>query len=137
MGVIQEESTRLTRIDQLETRPQGERLTQHVKAGLTVPGVENTQPMWVEVSLDTGSGVLTTLAQLLARMKAATSELQPTKPFQRQSRVVTDFGEERTDDTQTRPMHLSVEFLRRSTETTIPFIMLPAPENLVNIGQQD
>lgn len=39
-------------IKKFEARPYGERLTQHAKAGLTVPGARSTRPVFVEVLVD-------------------------------------------------------------------------------------
>lgn len=64
-------------IEQLETRPHVERLTEHVKARLTVTDVGNMRSVSMNVLLDIGSGVTKCSEELVTQMRATMPRLLP------------------------------------------------------------
>lgn len=75
-----------------------------------MPGVEDMLRMLAGVFSDDGLGMMTISEEIVMQIQAEMPGGQLTNLSYREVRVVTDFDEERTIDTQTHPIYSTAEF---------------------------
>ena len=125
-----------TNVDTVEAEPHLEALTQHVAGRLAVPG--NSAAAEVKVLVDSGSGNTAVSEELLEALQGQPGMTQTalTQAFVGYARVVTSLGQACDDETQSCPLHLTIETPWGPVRFTMPFMVLPGGGDLVIIGQK-
>lgn len=117
--------------DKLDPEP----LSQHVRCIIKVPGGTGFSSVEVGLLLDSGLEITLTLEELLAKILREQPLIELTYPFERRTRVVTTFRQQKEINTHACPLHLIVGFLQGNIRFTVPFLVFPGLRNLVIIRQ--
>ena len=120
----------------METEPQLEVLTQYVAGRLTFPGASATAE--VKVLMDSGLGITAVSEELVVALQGQ-SGMTPsalTDAFVGHARLVTPLGQKRDIETQSCPLHLTIETPWGPVRFTMPFIVLPGGGDMDTIGQK-
>ena len=125
-----------TSVDTVKTEPLLDALTQHVAERLVVPGVPAIAE--IKVLMDSGSGITTISKELVNSLQGQPGMVQTalTQAFVRHARVVTSLGQGCDIETQSCPLHSTVETPWGPVRFTMPFIVLPGGGDVVIIGQK-
>lgn len=90
----------LTQIEDFDTRPHLERLSQHVRANLSVPAMCKERPTALDVLSESGSGITAISEALLEEIQAGVPGIQLTRPFEGKTIVATATCEEQNAEDQ-------------------------------------
>ena len=125
-----------TRVDTVETEPHLEALTQHVAGRLAVPGASGAAE--AKVLMDSGSGTTAISEELVEALQGQPGMMQTalTQTFVGHVRVVTSLGQECDIETQSCPLHLTIDTAWGPVRFTMPVIVLPGGGDEVIIGQK-
>ena len=123
-------------MDTVEIEPHLEALTQHVMGRLAVPGPSAAAE--VQVLMDSDSGISAMSEELVQPLRGQPGMTQTalTQAFVGHACVVTSLGQECDIETQSCPLHLTIETPWGPVRFTVPFIVLPGGGDVVIIGQK-
>ena len=126
-----------TSVDTVETEPHLEALTQHVAGRLAVPGSSAAAEV-ITVLMDSGSGTTTISEELVEALQGQPEMTQTalTQAFVWHVRVVTSLCQECDIETQSCPLHLTIETPWGSVRFTMPFIVLPGGAIWLSSGRR-
>ena len=124
-----------TIVDSVEIELHVEGLTQHLAGRLAVPCASAATE--VKVLMDSGSGLTAMSEELVEplRGKPGMTQTALTQAFVGQALVVTSLGQKCDIETQSCPLHLTIETPWGPVRFTMPFIVLPGEGDVVVIGQ--
>ena len=125
-----------TSVGTVETEPHLEVLTQHVAGRLAVPGAsEAAEP---KVLMDSGSGITAISEELVEALQGQPGMTQTsvTQAFVGHARVLTSLGQECDFETQSCPLHLTIETQWGPVRFRMLFIVLPRGGDVVIIGRR-
>ena len=136
VSVLQPGGSGDTSVDTVETEPHLEAPSQHVAGSLAVPGSSGADED--KVLMDSGSGITAVSAKLVEALQAQPGMTQTalTQAFVGHARVVMSLAQECDIETQSCPLHLTIETRWGPVRFTMPFIVLPGGGNVVIIGQK-
>ena len=136
VSVLQPGGSDDTSVDTVETEPHLEALTQHVAGRLAVPGV--SAAIEVKVLMNSGSGTTAMSEDLVEVLQGqpGTTQTALTRALVGHARVLTSLGQECDPETQSCPLHLTIETPWGPVRFTMLFIVLPGRGGVVIIGQK-
>ena len=125
-----------TSVDSVENEPHFEGLTHHLAERLAVPGASAAAA--VKVLMDSGSGGTAMSEELAETLRGQPGMTQNglTQAFVGQMRVVASLGQECDTETQSAPIHFTIETPWGTGRFTMPFVVLPGGGDVVIIGQK-
>ena len=123
-------------VDGVENERHLEPLAQHVAGHLAVPGASAAAE--VKVLMDYGSGISAMSEELIEPLRGPPGMTQTAlrQAFVGHARVVTLLGQECDVETQSCPLHLTIETPCRPVRFTMPFIVLLVGGNVATFGQK-
>ena len=109
VSVLQPGGSGDTSVDTVETEPYLEALTQHVAGRLAVPG--DSAAAGATVLMKSGSGITVISEELVKALQGqpGMTQTELTQAFVGHARVVTSLGQECDIETQSCPLHLTIE----------------------------
>ena len=112
-------------MDTVETEPHLETLTQHVTGRLEVSGASRAAE--AKMLMDAGSGIKAKSGELVEALQEqpGMKQIMLTHAFVGHARVVASLGQECDIETQSCPLHLTIETPWRPVRFTMLFIVLP------------
>ena len=136
VSVLQPGGSGATSVDTVETELRLEALTQHVAGRLAIPGASGAAE--TRVLMDLGSGITAISEELVEALQGQPGMTQTalTQAFVGHARVVRSLGQECDIETQSCPLHLTIETRWGPVRFTMPFIVLPGGDDVVIIGQK-
>ena len=125
-----------TIVNSVENKPRVGVLTQHLAGRLAVPGAVAAAE--IKVLMDSGSSITAMLEKLVQALRGQVGMAQTalTQAFVGFARVVTLLGQECDIETQSYPLHLTIDAPWGPVRFTMPFIVLPGRGDVVIIGQK-
>ena len=123
-------------VNSVENELHVEVLAQHVAGRLAVPGAAAAAE--VKVLMDSGSSITAMSEELVQALRGQVGMTQTalTQAFVGHTRVVTSLGQERDIETQSCPLHLTIDTPWGPVRFTMSFIVLPGGGDVVIIGQK-
>ena len=125
-----------TIVDSKENKPHVKGLAQHLAGRLAVPGAPAAAE--VKVLMDSSSSVTAMSEELVQALRGQVGMAQTalTQAFVGHARVVTLLGQGCDIETQSCPLHLTIDTPWGPVPFTMPFIVLPGRGDVVIIGQK-
>ena len=125
-----------TSVDTVETEPHLEALTQHVSGRLAVPGTSGAAE--AKVLIDSGSGTTAISDELVEALQGQPGMTQTalTQAFVGHARVVTSLVQECDVETQSCPLHSTMDEPWGPVRFTMPFIVLPGGAMWLSSGRR-
>ena len=125
-----------TIVDSVENEPHVDDLTHHLAGGLAVPGASAAAE--VKVHMDPGSSITAMSEDLVQALLGQPGMTQTalTQAFGGHVRVLTSLGKECDIETQSCPLHLTIETPWGPVRFTMPFIVLPRGGDVLIIEQK-
>ena len=123
-------------MNSVENEPHVEVLTQHLAGRLAVAGAAAAAE--IKVLMDSGSSIAAMSDELVQALRGQVGMAQTalTQAFVGHARVVTLLGQECDIQTQSCPLHLTIDTPWGPVRFTMPFIVLPGRGDVVIIGQK-
>eukprot|EP00904_Undaria_pinnatifida_P005886 jgi/Undpi1/2427/HiC_scaffold_13.g05808.m1 len=123
-------------VNPVENEPHVEIPKQHLARRLAVPGASAAAE--VKVLMDFGSSITAMSEELVQALRGQVGMAQTalTQAFVGHARVVTLLGQECDIETQSCPLHLTIDTPWGPVRFTMPFIVLPGRGDVVIIGQK-
>ena len=120
----------------MDTEPHLAALTQHVAESIAVSGASAAAE--VKVQMDSGLGITGISEELVEALQGQPGMTQTalTQAFIGHAHVVTSLSQECDIETQSCPLHLTIETLWGPVRFTMSFIVLPGRGDVVIIGQK-
>ena len=111
-------------------------LPQHLAGRLTVPGASAAAE--IKVLMDSGSSITAMSEELVQGLRGQPGMTQTalTQAFVGHARVVTSLGQECDIETQSCPLHLTIDTPWGPVRFTMPCIVFPGGGDVVIIGQK-
>ena len=136
VSVLQPGGSGDTSVNTVETETHLEALPQHIAGRLAISSASGA--VEVKVLIYSGSGITAISEELVEALHGQPGMTQTalTKAVVGHARVVTSFGQECDIETQSRPLHLTIETPWRPVRFPMPFIVLPGGGDVVIIGQK-
>ena len=136
VSVLQPGGSGDTSVDTVEIEPHLEALAQHVAGRLAVPGASGAAE--ARVLMDSGSGNTAISEELVVALpgQPGMTRTALTQAFVGHSRVVTSLGQKCDIETQSCPLHLTIEIPWGPVRFTMPLIVLPGGVDVPIIGQK-
>ena len=120
----------------VENEPHVEVLTQHLEERRAVPGAAAAAE--IKVLMDSGPSITAMSEELVQalREQVGMANTALTQAFVGHARVVTLLGQECDVETQSCPLHLTIDTPWGPVQFTMSFIVLPGRGDVVIIGQK-
>ena len=136
VSVLQPGGSGDTSVDTVETEPHLEALTQHVAGHLAVPDASTATE--VKVLMDSGSGTTAMSEELVQALQGQQGMTQTalTQAFVGHAPVVTSLGQGFHIETQSCPLHSTIETPWGPVRFIMQFVVLPGGGDVVTIGQR-
>ena len=124
-----------TIVDSVENEPLVEGMTQHLAGRLAVPGASAAAE--VKALMDSGSSITAMSEELVQALRGQSGMTQTAlmQAFVWHARVVTSLGQECDIETQSCPLHITIDTPWGPVRFTMLFIVLPGGGDVVIIGQ--
>ena len=125
-----------TIVNSVANEPHVEVLTQHLAGRLAVPGAAAAAE--IKVLMESGSSITAMSEELVQALRGQVGMAQTalTQAFVGHARVVSLLGQECNIETQSCPLHLTIDTPWGPVRFTMSFIVLPGRGDVVIIGQK-